>query len=171
MERNALNELARILDALSIRWALIGALAANRYRNSPRLTQDVDLLLANRGPDGALLAALTASGWTVRSATAEGDLLRLRHAEFGAADVLIAGTEYQQLALMRARTESMLGGQAVPVLTVEDVIIHKLIAARSQDIADVEAIIAARAPLDAGYLQQWLAFWEVSELWAKLQRG
>ena len=171
MERNALSELARILDALAIRWALIGALAANRYRASPRLTQDVDLLLANGGPNGALVTALAAGGWTVRSATAEGDLLRLRHAQFGAADVLIAGTEYQQLALSRARPDTILGDQPVQVLTVEDVIIHKLIAARSQDVADIEAIMATRPPLDEHYIEHWAAFWELTELWARLRRG
>jgi hypothetical protein len=47
--RNTLSALGEILDALSIRWTLIGALAANRYRTTPRLTNDVDVLLADAG--------------------------------------------------------------------------------------------------------------------------
>jgi hypothetical protein len=39
-----------MLGGLGIRWVLIGALAANRYRASPCLTGDVDLLLADAGP-------------------------------------------------------------------------------------------------------------------------
>ena len=171
MARTALSALAATLQSLSVQWALLGALAANRYRLSPRSTQDVDLLLADAGsPDGALEHALRADGWDVRHASAEGDLLRLRHGELGAADLLIAGTDYQHLALDRARSETILDGQVVYVLTAEDVIIHKLIAGRSQDIADIEAILAAAVPLDETYIAKWVAFWDVTERWAKLHR-
>ena len=170
MERTALSNLAEILQSLSIQWALIGALAANRYRASPRLTQDVDVLLADAGSPGALESALRNAGWSIHRATSEGDLLRLRHAELGMADLLIAGTQYQQEALKRARREPISASQTVPVLTVEDVIIHKLIAGRSQDIADIEAIVAARVPLDDAYVDRWVEFWEVADAWTKLRR-
>jgi hypothetical protein len=170
VERSALNNLATILQSLSIRWALIGALAANRYRASPRLTQDVDLLLADSGPGhSALEAALVAAGWSVRRASAEGDLLRLRHTVLGVADLLIAGTDYQQEALLRAREETLLNEQPVRVLTPEDVIVHKLIAGRSQDIADIEAILSAGVPLDENYIERWVQFWDVAELWSALR--
>ncbi len=49
MKRSTLRALGDLLDSLGIRWVLIGALAANRYRTSPRLTQDIDLVLADAG--------------------------------------------------------------------------------------------------------------------------
>lgn len=166
MERAALSELAARLRELGIRWALIGALAANRYRASPRLTQDVDVLLADVGPGlEALETAFRAGGWTVRRATPEGELLRLRHPELGIADLLVAGTAYQQEAIRRAREERLEGGEAIPVLTAEDVIVHKLIAGRTQDLADVEAILAAGVPLDREYVERWARFWEVLDRW------
>ena len=172
MERTALSALAAILGSLSIRWTLIGALAANRYRTAPRLTQDVDLLLADVGPGlTELIAALTADGWRVRHRDAAGELIRLVHDQLGTADLLIAGTDYQQEALRRARSETLADGQAVVVLTAEDVIIHKLIAGRSQDIADIEAIVAAEVPLDAHYLDRWTRFWDVADAWSALRRG
>ncbi len=170
MERSALSALAAILRELGIRWALIGALAANRYRASPRLTQDVDLLLADAGSGLEVLeAAVRAAGWQVRRASPEGELLRLRHPELGIADLLIAGTEYQQEALRRAREEPIGGGETAPVLTAEDVIVHKLIAGRSQDLADIEAILAARVPLDDPYIERWAAFWDVLDRWRGLR--
>ncbi len=171
MERNALDALAETLESLAIRWVLIGALAANRYRASPRLTQDVDLLLADTGAGlDSLEAALTRAGWSVRRASAEGDLLRLQHAEFGTADLLIAGTDYQHQALQRSRRERLSTGADIRVLTVEDVIIHKLIAGRSQDIADIEAIVAGGIALDTRYLDKWLEFWALKDGWNGLQR-
>jgi hypothetical protein len=89
VERTALSALAAVLDPLGVHWVLIGALAVNRYRASTRLTQDVDLLLAGAGPAGlpALERALEAAGWSVRRASPEGAVLRLRHAELGTADL------------------------------------------------------------------------------------
>jgi hypothetical protein len=170
VERTALSALAALLRGLGIRWALMGALAANRYRASPRLTQDVDLLLANVGPGlEALEAAARAAGWNVRRASPEGELLRLRHPELGIADLLIAGTEYQQQAIGRAREEPVGDGESAPVLTAEDVIVHKLIAGRTQDRADIEAILAAGVLLDERYIEHWAAFWEVLDAWRALR--
>jgi predicted nucleotidyltransferase len=171
VERNALSSLASILRELGIRWVLIGALAANRYRTSPRLTQDVDLLLAGAGAGlDRLERAAHAAGWEVQRASPEGELLRLRHPELGIADLLIAGTDYQQEAIRRARQEPIGNGESAAVLAVEDVIIHKLIAGRTQDIADIEAILTARVPFDAGYIERWATFWEVIDRWRALSR-
>src|SRR5262245_34833767 len=93
VERNALEALGALLDDLGIRWVLIGALAANRYRITTRLTGDVDLLLANMGAGLELLERqLAAQGWKVRRAVPSGEILRLRHVEHGAADLIVAAT-------------------------------------------------------------------------------
>lgn len=166
MERTTLSALGALLDGLGIRWVLIGALAANRYRSSPRLTQDVDLLLADSGPGlDALESALRDSGWTVERASAEADLLRLRHQELGIADLMIAGTDYQQEAIRRARRESFGEDASASVLAPEDVIVHKLIAGRTQDLADIEAILGAKVALDEDYIERWAEFWDVLEAW------
>jgi hypothetical protein len=160
-----------VLRELGIHWVLIGALAANRYRQSPRLTQDVDLLLESVGSGlDRLERAVRAAGWEVQRASPQGELLRLRHPELGIADLLIAGTDYQQEAIRRARREPIGNGESAAFLTVEDVIVHKLIAGRTQDIADIEAILAARVPFDAGYVERWAAFWEVVDRWRALSR-
>lgn len=172
VERTAVSVLAALFEQLSIQWALIGALAANRYRASPRLTQDVDVMLANTGPGlDVLESRLAGEGWMVRRADPAGELLRLRHSELGPVDILISGTDYQQLAIRRARPERIDAGDVlVPVLTVEDVIVHKLIAGRFQDLADIESILASGPVLDAEYVQRWAEFWEVSDHWATLQQ-
>lgn len=168
MAPSGLSALAALFRRLGIDWVLIGALAANRYRVAPRLTADVDLLLATARPDlEGLEAALRAEGWTVRRASADGEVLRIRHPDLGLADLLFADTQYQRTALERAHTER-LDDLEVRVLTVEDVLVHKLIAGRSQDLADIEAILAAGAPLDVAYLERWIRFWEVDDLWQRL---
>jgi predicted nucleotidyltransferase len=170
MERNALEALASLLDRLGIRWMLIGALAANRYRVTTRLTQDVDLLLADVGPGlDTLERVLGEAGWLLRRALPGGEILRLRHAELGAADLIVAGTAYEQGALARARDERLGDAQEVRIAAPEDVIVLKLIAGRSQDVADIEAILAAKPSLDEAYVEEWVEFWGVRELWHRVR--
>jgi len=164
----ALSALKRILDAESIDWVLIGAVAANRYRQTARMTGDIDLLLSGVGQSLAnLQAAFEASGWNVFRADAAGELLRLTHEKYGVADLIIAGTKYQQLALSRAIVESV-HEEGIKVLTVEDVIIHKLIAGRFQDLADIEAILDTEIGLDEAYLNEWIDYWQLQSTWTNV---
>jgi hypothetical protein len=170
VERNALEALGSLLDGLGIRWVLIGALAANRYRITTRLTQDVDLLLAGVGPGlERLERELAAHGWSVRRATPGGEILRLRHADLGAADLIVAATDYEAVAISRAREEDLALGRAILVLAPEDVIVLKLIAGRAQDVADIEAILAANPTLEERYVENWAEFWGVLDLWRRLR--
>lgn len=165
----ALIALGTALDALGVRWALAGGWAANRYRPMPRTTEDIDLVVAlNPGAGEGIAAELQKSGWSLRFMDSDGALLRLGHEEHGLADLIVAGTEYQLLALDRARREPLSETFVASILQVEDVIIHKLIANRYQDLADIETILAAGAPLDERYIEHWAAFWEVAEAWRKL---
>ena len=165
----ALSSLKVLLDEVPVQWVLIGALAANRYRSSPRMTGDVDLLLADAGQSlESLEEMLTEAGWNVRRADPAGELLRITHAEFGTADLLIAGTDYQQVSIERAIRETV-GDIEIPILTSEDVILQKLIAGRYQDLADIEAILETSPELDHDYLSVWIRTWELEEAWGEFE--
>jgi GAF domain-containing protein len=71
-------------------------------------------------------------------------------------DVLLALIEYQRVALDRAVDN---------VLTVEDVIVHKLIAWRPRDRDDVASILRAGHALDEGYIELWAGEWDVRDRW------
>jgi len=132
------------------------------------MTGDVDLLLANTGESLELLEEnLAAAGWDVKRADPVGELIRINHEQFGSADLLLAGTAYQQLAIERSNPEKI-DNQEIFILTPEDVILHKLIAGRFQDLADIEAILATSIQLDEDYLGEWVKFWEVQDVWNKL---
>lgn len=172
MSGRSLSALGAILDRLGIAWTVIGALAANRYRREVRLTGDVDVLVASYGPGLAGFEAVAGeAGWAVRRGTPDGAILRLRHPELGAADVVLAETDYQRVALGRADIETLAGGARVRFLRVEDVIVHKLIAGRPRDVDDITEILATGCRLDAGYVERWASFWGVRELWQKLRDG
>lgn len=170
MERETVEALAPLLDRLGIVWVVIGAVAANRYRSEVRLTGDLDLLVASHGPGlDVLEATVRAAGWVLRRASPEGAILRLRHASYGAVDLILAETDYQREAIARAAAETGPGARSIRVLRVEDVLVHKLIAGRPRDVADIEDILARGPALDADYLEQWVDYWEVRPLWESLR--
>jgi hypothetical protein len=75
-------------------------------------------------------------------------------------DVIVAETDYQQIARARASDGH---------ISVEDVIVHKLIAWRGRDQDGIRSILEAGHPLDRDYIARWAAGWEVSDRWAKAQ--
>lgn len=96
---------------------LIGALAALEYRLTPRFTTDVDFLV--RSLDG-VVAAFEAEGYTVQAMAEPGGepYVVFIRGKGVAVDALLVETDYQAAAHRRAVNK---------LLTVEDVIVHKLI--------------------------------------------
>jgi hypothetical protein len=152
--RSCLSEAIAILDALNAPWVTIGALAAERYRASPRTTTDADLLVV-WNPE--LPRRLEASGFELRVSydDSEARLIRARRGTCSI-DLIVAGTDYQRLAISRG-----IGG----VLAVEDVLVHKLIAWRPKDRDDIRSILSTGRPLDDVYVDHWSHEWDVDDRW------
>ena len=156
---------AELLDGLGAQWVLAGALAAQQYRIDMRQTTDVDVLA--RSVVG-LREACEARGYTVKERGASGDddpyLYFVRGRAGGPdikIDVIVAETPYQEEAIDR--------GLARHVLTVEDVIIHKLLAWRARDQDDIRSILAAGHEPDETYVAYWATEWGVEDRWHEAQ--
>ena len=166
----ALAAIDRLLAPKGVRWAVLGAHAANLYRGEVRATQDVDVLVSLSVPQMKSLADdLEADGWQVRHRTPDGWLIRARHPEFGDIDVLCVQEEYQRTALSRSVERTVEGMGVARFLAVEDVIIHKLIANRMRDELDVLSILQAGPSLDAAHMQHWLQEWDIEERYEQLR--
>jgi len=152
-----LASIAEIFESLELEWTLVGALAANRYRSTPRFTTDVDAMV-EFDPD--LAGRFEAAGYEVAVIADAGEPAHLIRCHRGAeaVDILLPVVEYQRQALARAVDH---------VLTVEDVIVHKLIAWRLRDRDDIRSILEAGVSLDDVYLDHWIAQWDLAERWAE----
>lgn len=150
-----------ILAETDTDWALAGALAAARYRDRPRETLDADFLV--RTATG-VSEAFVRHGYDVREIADAGEPphLVLVRGHGHVIDLLIALAKYQELALDRAVDH---------VLTVEDVIVHKLIAWRPRDQADIASILATGRAFDIAYVEEWAAAWEVTDRWRAISAG
>lgn len=151
----------------------------------PRLTEDIDLTLA-AGPDRArdVLAVCERLGLRplpsdVDRFVAETFVLPARHAATGfRVDFIFSTTSYEHSAIERARAIEV-AGEAVPFATAEDLIVHKLFAARPRDIEDAHGVVRRQGTaLDWAYIERWaLSFSAVPgreampELVARLRAG
>lgn len=150
---------AEILDRLGGRWAFVGAFAALRYRATPPMTTDVDVLADH--VDG-LERAFEEVGYDVRALAEPGDPphLAVVRGKGDRIDILLAVVEYQDVALARAVDH---------VITVEDVIVHKLIAWRPRDRNDIASILDTGRDLDRDYITRWATEWDVGDRWEQAQ--
>jgi len=125
----AVREVSRMLAEAGIRHALVGALGANAYRNRPRTTEDIDFLV------GAEAFESHAGGFVT---------MRVPVVEFDGIDVdqvpLTEALRVVEEGLNRAPVSD-----GVPIAPLDTIVIMKLLAGRTQDLADVEAIIASGA--------------------------
>lgn len=153
-------------ERLGVEWCIGGAVAANAYRD-PRATTDLDLVVQIGAEQYlAVSAALREAGWQIVRRSPESDypdIVRLRHPTFFATDLLLVKTAYQAEALRRARSASVGGG--FKLLSPEDVLVHKLIAYRHRDRADVHEILRSQPALDHAYIEQWCDFWGIADRW------
>ena len=126
------REVSRMLREAGIRHALVGALGANAYRNRPRTTEDIDFLVGDEAfhthPGGFV---------TMRVPVVEFDGINIDQVPLTEAlRVVEDGLNHAPVS------------DGVPIATVETIVIMKLIAGRTQDLADIEAIVSSGADRD-----------------------
>lgn len=125
----AVREVSRMLAEAGIRHALVGALGANAYRNRPRTTEDIDFLVGDEAfqahPGGYV---------TMRVPIVEYDGIAVDQVPLTAS-----------LRVIEEGLNRPLVSDGVPIAPLDTLVIMKLLAGRTQDLADVEGIIASAA--------------------------
>jgi hypothetical protein len=177
----------RTLEPLQHPMALMGGMAVAAW-GYLRATRDVDLLLKIESADlERLLDRLRAAGLRPKQqppvlALGPLRLLQLLYTPPGEfvdvqIDLLLAESAYHREALARRVAIEVPGVEgALSILSCEDLILHKLLAGRILDRADVAALLRQnRAALDLAYLLRWthqLALTlELSEAWEQAFPG
>ena len=158
-----LGDLSDVLDPLGIRWSVVGAVAANFYRDQIRTTSDLDVLISLSGQSvGALADLLCRHSWQSVEVITD-SLLRAEHTIAGRLDILISKTDYEEGAISRALKENLDKNHAYRTLAIEDMLIHHLLADRYQDKADVVSVLIRRPELDWNYMSKWLKEFELEQ--------
>jgi hypothetical protein len=157
-------EIHEFLTQHKIPYAIIGGLAVQEW-GIPRLTVDVDLTVLTPVEEGSeSFVRLVLTRFSSRSPDPF-DMARTRrivllHASNGRGiDISIGIPGYEDELMRRAGDHELEPGKVVRLCSAEDLIIHKCVAGRPQDVRDVESVIARQGDkLDVVYIRQWLDY-------------
>jgi hypothetical protein len=169
----ALDALVDAFERRGVRYALIGGLAVS-IRAEPRTTRDIDFLLTV--PQLALpglVADLAGRGFALDESAVVTEFVRHHITAFDYEGVRVDWLKpvlpaYQHVLDRAGVAEEF--GRPVWVATAEGLIVLKLLAARPQDLVDIDALLAAnRGQLDLAWVEQeWLTLFPTDD--ARWQR-
>lgn len=165
----AATEVFEWLEKHDLRACIIGGLAVQRW-GEPRLTQDVDITLLAEFGEEERIVDLCLGGFAARRDDARDFALKyrvllLRAANGVAVDVALGAIPFEIESVDKASRYEFEPGCVLPTCSAEDLLIHKTVAGRPRDVADIEGIVNRQyGKLDLARVRRWLAaFAEVKE--------
>jgi hypothetical protein len=174
----ALAGAVAVLDDMGFPYAVMGGIAV-RAHGLPRATYDVDVTAAiprERLPE--VFAALADRGYTIPELYERGwvdevagmPLVKVRvYLQNRGVDVdlFLAEIDFQHKVLER-RLRAVTSEGTVWIVSVEDVVLLKLLANRPRDRVDILDVLFMQGQLDEAYLQEWAAKLGVQERLAEV---
>jgi predicted nucleotidyltransferase len=160
MFERLLERVAEGLENLGVPYMVIGGQAVLLY-GEPRLTKDIDIAVGadlNRLPDILSLVRNIQLTPLVDPDTFTRQTMVLPCADPGTGirvDLVFSSSPYEQQAMSRTRTVKI-GRARVRFASVEDLVIHKLIAGRARDLEDVKSVLVKNPGIDLKYVRHWL---------------
>jgi predicted nucleotidyltransferase len=160
-----LTKIANELERLRLPYMVIGGQAILLY-GEPRLTKDIDITLG-AGVEGFAQISQLVRELALRILVDDPEafvqktmvLPVIEDTSGIRVDFIFSHSPYEQQAIARAR-EVLFGATAVKFASLEDVVIHKIIAGRGRDIEDVRSILLKNPDYDADYITRWLKQFE-----------
>jgi predicted nucleotidyltransferase len=166
MFQKILEKLALHLDKKGIDYMIIGGQAA-LYYGEPRLTKDIDITL-NAGIEkiSEILKLVSELNFKILVESPEEFIKQtyvlpcIDESSGLRIDFIFSFSPYEKQAFKRA-AKIQIGKAKVKYSSVEDLIIHKIIAGRPKDIEDIKAVINKNRKIDKKYILNWLEDFEI----------
>lgn len=167
MFQKLLKKIARELLKQNIPYMVVGGQAVLLY-GEPRLTRDIDITLGI-GIDGLDSIRNIVETLKLQSLAANVDEFVKETMVFPVmdeksgirVDFIFSFSPYEKQAIERAK-DIKFGNIGVKFASLEDVVIHKIIAGRARDIEDVKSIFLKNPDYNSGYIEKWLELFDKS---------
>jgi hypothetical protein len=160
MFENLLEKIALALDKNEIPYMVLGGQAVLLY-GEPRLTRDIDITLGLPVERAALLLSVIKDIGLQPLAAPDNFVAKTMVLPCEDPDTKIridfifSFSPYEQAALERVRLVPV-GTARVKFASVEDLVIHKMIAGRPRDLEDVHSVVVRNTEMDLEYTRKWL---------------
>lgn len=175
-----LERIARQLEEEKIPYMVIGGQAVLLY-GEPRLTRDIDIALGIDMEQWKRVVAICSRlGLTPLVDDVEAFARQTmvfptidRKSGFRV-DWLFSFSPYERQAMTRTK-QVRLGASEVRFASIEDLVVHKLLAGRPRDIEDLVGILRKKPPIDDDYIREWLVQFDQTlgahllQDWAKIK--
>lgn len=167
MFETILTRIAKELTDRSVRYMVIGGQAVLLY-GEPRLTKDIDITLG-LGVEGLPVIKEVAARLSFAILVEDAEtfvrktlVLPVMDEDSGIRiDFIFSFSHYERQALERA-TGVTIRDTPVNFASLEDVVIHKIIAGRPRDIEDIRSILIKNPDYDLSYIDRWLTEFDKS---------
>jgi hypothetical protein len=155
-------EVSQFLAQHGIPYVIIGGLAVQEWGGA-RLTVDADFTIAAPLEGSAEIVQLITAHFPSRisdpQAMAQRARMILVRASNGVdVDISLGLPGYEDELFRRAVMIEFEPDQSLRVCSAEDLVIHKAVAGRPQDVVDIETVVLRQGRrLDVGYIRRWLS--------------
>jgi len=161
LQLKAILDIHQFFTRENIPYVLIGGIALQQW-GEPRFTRDIDVtILTNLGEEESVIKKIL-SQFPPRIPDAlefalKNRICLVQNKEGYEIDISLGIPGYEEQVMNRARECKLEGGHVVRICSAEDLIIHKAVAGRPQDLSDIEGIIMRQGNrLDTEYIRKWL---------------
>jgi len=156
-----IKKIATALHANKIHYMIVGGQALLLY-GEPRLTKDIDITM-DLGLESLDNIKKIVSSLKLKILVKDVNnfvkktmvLPVIDEATGIRVDFIFSFSAYEKKAIQRAK-EVKIGKTMVKFAALEDLIIHKIIAGRPRDIADIKSVLLKNPRIDKRYITYWL---------------
>lgn len=179
LQLEAIKEVHECFTREGIPYVLIGGIAL-QWWGEPRFTRDVDVtVLVNLGEEEKVIRKIL-SAFSSRISDAlefglKNRICLVKSKDGYEIDISLGIPGYEEEVIKMAVECELEKGYTVKICSAEDLIIHKAVAGRSQDLGDIEGIIIRQGKkLDVTYTRKWLkefsSILEIPEILERFER-
>jgi len=159
--KKLLSKISKELEKRKIPYMVIGGQAVLLY-GEPRLTKDIDITLGISHKKLSKIESLSKKlklrvlVENPKDFIKQTMVLPVEDEKTGISiDFIFSFSEYEKQAIKRANPVKMLNTH-VNFASLEDMVIHKIIAGRPRDLEDAETILLKNPKYDEKYIKKWL---------------
>lgn len=161
LQFKALRDIHKFFMSENIPYAIIGGIALQKW-GEPRFTRDIDVtILANLGEEEKVIKKILSVFYPRISDalqfTLKNRICLVQSKEGYEIDISLGIPGYEEEVIKRAMDCKLGKSQSIKICSAEDLIIHKAVAGRPQDLSDMEGIIIRQGnKLNIKHIRKWL---------------